>query len=274
MSFASDEGYVPVSFRTMMEAIMVGLNTQFNTGYTYETFEASNHYKYFYVLVQRALENENKTAEIFAKLQAYIVTTNERIQRPSVSNPGLIDTFANQAQTFDKPYIVSVKATEEADAGTVSVAVLVDDSSPTYISEDKGNIARILNETIVAGMVTTGAESQNILLSNGQSFTYRWHLPNYIPTALRITVNISDNHPATVPDDEQIRNQLITNIAARYRLGWDFEPQRYYTQSDAPWASSIVLEYDIGGAFETEVYEANFDDLLTFDLEEIEVVYV
>jgi hypothetical protein len=68
----------------------------------------------------------------------------------------------------------------------------------------------------------------------------------------------------------------MQNIAARYRLGRDFEPQRYFSVVDAPWASTVLLEWsdDDGGDWDDTVFEADYDDLYTFDLGDIELVEV
>src|SRR5690606_13024670 len=95
---------------------------------------------------------------------------------------------------------------------------------------------------------------------------------------LRLTITSSDNQDQVIPDDEEIRSTLLANAQARYRLGWDFEPQRYYTQVDAPWAATILLEWTSVVSdpqpedWSSDVFEASFDDLFTFDLEDIEVL--
>lgn len=266
MSFASDTGYVPVTFDSMMEYIRIGLNAQFNTGYTVDTFIGSNHYKYFYVLVQRALENENKAAEIFAKLQLYISTTNERIQRPSVSLPGIIDSFTA------KGYTVAVRPSDLTEAGHIEITVDVDDTAPDYASK-KTEIALLISQFVVAGIITDGTEVTTLGLSNGQFFDFKFRLPYRSPTLLRLTVEKSLNHITTIPSDEDIRLQLFENIKARYRLGWNFEPQRYFTQVDAPWAGDILLEWSIddGATWSSEVKVNPSDYLHTFSVADIEV---
>lgn len=267
MSYAQDLGYTPVDFNTLMGAIREAINTQFGLSYTEGTFVGTNWYKYFYVLVQKVLENETKTAEIFLKLQEYIATTNLKIQRPSVSLPGIIDSFA----AYD--YVASVKKNLEADAGTVSICVDVDDADPEYPAW-KLEICNLLKDFIAAGMVFIGTEVETITLSNGQDFDFKFSLPDYTPVLLRLTITSSDNQDVVIPDDEAIRQIAFDNVNARYRLGWDFEPQRYFTQVDAPWAATILLEWsdDNGTVWHDEVFEADFDELFTFDLEDIAVL--
>lgn len=267
MSFSSENGYIPVTFSNVMEAIRLNINIQFGTTFTIETFVGTNWYKYFYTLVQRVLQSETKTAEIFEKLKQYISTTNQSIQRPSVSIPGLIDSF----ESYD--YVASVKKNLIGDAGTISICVDTDEDADDY-PDVKLEICNLIKHFVVAGMVSLGTETESIVLSNGQSFDFSFYLPDYTPVVLRLTLNVSDNQLVTLPTDEQIRGALNDNINARYRLGWDFEPQRYYTMVDVPWAATILLEWsdDDGANWHSTVFEAGFRDLFTFGLEDITVV--
>ncbi len=267
MSYANDTGYVPVTFAAMMNSIREAINLQFSTDYTEGTFIGTNWYKYFYVLVQKVLENEVKTAEIFIKLQEYIQTTNLRIQRPSTSLPGIIDTFIANG------YVSSVKKNAVEDAGTVSVCVQTDDAADDYAVK-RLQICNLLKDFVAAGMVFEGTETETIVLSNGQSFDFSFYLPTEIPVLLKLTITTTINQELAIPDDEAIRAQLEANVAARYRLGWDFEPQRYFTQVDAPWAATIKLEWssDGGDNYFATVYSADFKDIYTFDLSNITVL--
>lgn len=271
MSFSQENGYTPVDFATLMAAVREGINAEFGTTYTEGTFIGTNWYKYFYVLVQKVLENETKTSEIFTKLQEYIASTNLKIQRPSTSLPGIIDSFQANG------YVASVKKPAAEDAGKISVCVDVDNLAPDY-AETRLEICNFLKSFVAAGMVFTGTEKESITLSNGQEFDFAYHLPNYTPVVLRLTLTSSDNQDVVIPNDEEIRQVVHDNILARYRLGWDFEPQRYFTQADAPWAATIKLEWSTVTVdpqpedWSDEVFEAAFDDLFTFGLEDIQVV--
>lgn len=267
MSFSQENGYVPTTFAIVMEAIRSELNIQFGTSFTPESFVGTNWYKYFYTLVQRLLENETKTSEIFLRLSQYISTTNQAIQRPSVSLPGLLDSFASRG------FVVSVKKNLIADAGTISICVNTDSSAPSY-EATKLVINGLIRDFVVAGLVYMGTEISELTLSNGQQFDFAFFLPQEQPILLRLTLTSSDNQVVTLPTDIQLRTALFNNINSRYRLGWDFEPQRYFTAADAPWAATILLEYSISGGstWISNVYQANFRTLFTFALEDIEVL--
>lgn len=261
MPFSNEAGYTPSSFETIMSSIRERVNAQFGTSYTAESFVGTNFYKYYYALAQGMQENEIKTSEIFLKLQQYFGLTNEKISRPVVTNPGLIDRLSTAG------YIASVKPMIEADAGKIHVAVDVDETAPGYAAK-KLEINTILAQSTVAGAVTQGTEVSTIVLSNGQAFDFKYALPDRHTTLLRLTITTSDNNLILVGNPDDTKAKLLANIAARYRLGLDFEPQRYFTQVDAPWASQVLLEYSLNGgsSWSSSIYESEFDDKIVVSL--------
>jgi hypothetical protein len=267
MSFSQDNGYTPQTFLEIIEFLRAGVNAQFGTSFTTESFVGTNWYKYFYTLAQKVLLNETKTSEIFQKIQQYIELTNEAIQRPSVSAPGLLDSFQ------DEGFIVSVKPPNNTDAGKVFICALLDNADDDY-AEKKLQVCTLIKDFIAGGIVSQGAEVESITLSNGQSFDFKFDLPEETPLEIEVTIAPSENTLLSVPTDEQIRQIVFDNIKARYRLGWNFEPQRYFNLSDAPWAESVVVEWsdDSWSTSSEAVIEAEFDDLFTVDLEDISVV--
>lgn len=268
MSFTSESGYVPVSITEIMNFVRQKVNEVFGTDYTAENFVGSNWYKYCYVIAQRMQEDEVKTSEIFSKLQQYIALTNERIQRPSVSYPGLVDSFAANG------YIAAVKQNEVGDAGTISIAVDVDGDDPDY-ADIKLEICTLIKDFVAAGTVTLGDETESIVLSNGQSFDFKYTLPDETPIILRLTIAVSENNQQLIPSDEDIRDLLWTRLNSMYKLGLNFEPQRYFTLADAPYAATVLLEWsdDDGENWHDEVFDAAFDDKLTFNLEDLAVIF-
>jgi hypothetical protein len=267
MSFSQENGYVPNDIETLMDLIRVEINSTFGTSYSQETFVGSGWYKYFYVLVQKLQENEIKTAEIFVKLQEYFRITNERIARPVVTNPGLIEILERNG------FISSVKKMIDEDAGKIHICVDVDDTDEDYAAT-KLEICNIIKDSTVAGAVTQGTESESITLSNGQSFDFKFNLPNRIETLLRLTITLSDNNQFVIGDPDETKLKLLNNILTRYRLGRNFEPQKYFSVSDAPWASQVKLEWSIndGVDYFTTVYVADYDDLFDVSLENITLV--
>lgn len=267
MGFAQDSGYTPDSIETILDAFRVDINTQFGTSYTTDSFIGSNHYKYYYAISQRVEKNEIKTSEIFAYLQQYITITNEAISRPVVTSPGLV------AKLEAEGYVASVKPMVEADAGKIFVCVDTDDGAPTYAAT-KLDICTIIANSTVAGCVTMGTESEAIVIDNGQSFDFKFNLPNRINVLLRLTLTLSENNQSVIKSPEDIKSDLLLNIAIKYGLGKNFEPQKYYGNTDAPWASDILLEWsdDDGANYQSTVYDADYDDLFTIPLENIELI--
>lgn len=268
MGYAQDTGYTPLTIDAIMDSIRTNINSQFGTTYTAESFIGTNFYKYFYALAQDLQKNEVQTSEIFAKLQQYFVITNEKISRPVVTNPGLIEKLEAEG------YIASVKKMIDADAGKINICVDVDDTDPDY-ADIKLDVATIIKDSTVAGAVTQGSEVQAIVLSNGQSFDFKYHLPDRKATKLKLTIVTSENNQVLIGNPDDTKLKLFNNIKARYRLGKNFEPERYFNiQDDAPWAESVLLEWshDAGGTWSSAVYEAAFDDLFDFGLADIELV--
>lgn len=276
MGFASESGYTPTSITVIMTSIMENINDQFGTTYTYETFVGTNFYKYFYALVQRLQENEVKTSEIFLKLQQYFTITNEKIARPVVTNPGVIEILETSG------YIASVKKPIDADAGKIFICV--DKIDPDDIDTnwedsdgyavDKLAVCNIIKDSTVAGAVTQGTETEAISLTNGQSFDFKYALPNRIPVHLKLTITLSENNMVLVGDPDDVKLALLANVTARYAQGKNFEPQKYWAISDSPWASDVLLEWsdDDEGSYQSTVFDAEFDDKFDIKLERIHLV--
>lgn len=267
MGFAADTGYVPQSIEADMLDVMGGVNTQFSTSYIEDNFVGTNYYKYFYALMQEHQLNEIKTAEIFAKLQDYFNQINAQILRPVTTNPGIIGALKTGG------FLASVKPMIEADAGKINICVDVDDGDPTYATI-KLAVNTIIKDSTVAGNVTQGTEVNTIVLTNGQSFDFKFHLPNEITPLLRLTTTLSVNNQSVIKSPEDQKALLLSNIAARYALGKNFEPQRYFSLVDAPWASDVLLEYslDSGMSYSGDVYDANYDDLFICILGNVSLV--
>ena len=269
MSFSLENGYVPTDIPAIMLTLMANINTQFGTSYTAETFVGTNLYKYFYALAQKLQENEVKTSEIFAKLQQYIAITNERISRPVNTNPGIVDKMLAEG------YVASVKPMIDADAGKINICVDTDELADDYATV-KLAICTLISQITVAGAVTQGAEVETIVLSNGQAFDFKFHLPNRIPIKLKLTLTLSENNQVVVGNPDDVKVLLLANITSRYKLGKNFEPQRYFAVADAPWTAQVLLEYsdDDGATWASSIYDANYDDLFTYGLADVTLVEV
>lgn len=157
-------------------------------------------------------------------------------------------------------------------ATTLLGGVALGDDDEDY-DDTRLAVATIIKNSIAAGVVTKGDEVESIVLSNGQSFDFRYALPNRIATDLRLTITLSENNQSVISSPEDIKTLLLANIAARYKLGRNFEPQTYFSIVDAPWASVVLLEYNMASAgWVSTVFNADFDDLLEFSLEDTTVI--
>lgn len=269
MGFSKDNGYVPIPIDEMMANVMARINTQFNISppYTMDSFVGTNFYKYFYALMQRLQENEVKTSEIVLKMQSYFNITNESLARPNTTIPGMIDYF----KTFG--FDVTIKPPIEAEAGELRIAVDLDDADDDF-EEKSLEFATILKNCQVAGVTTIGTETETITLSNGQSFDFNFNLSERIPIKLRLTLTTSENNEFAIASPQETAQKLYDNVNARYHFGLNFEPQRYFSVDDAPWAAVVLLEYSIDGGSNwlDDVADLDYDQLYTFDLDDISVV--
>lgn len=268
MSFSSDNGYIASTFDTLMQIVMTGINTQYGLSYTYDSFVGTNYYKIFYPLVQRLQESEVKTAEITLLLQDYFAVTNEAISRPANTPPGIIEQFKIMG------YIASLKPPADADAGKLFVCVNVDSGDDDYDAQKLAICQKLAESCVVGGVVTQGDQVESITFSNGQSFDYKFALPAAIPVKLKLTTTLSENNQFVILSPEEQKQILINNIEANYSLGKNFEPQRYFSLADAPWASDVKLEWssNAGSTWHTTVYNADFDDLFTYSLADITLI--
>jgi hypothetical protein len=140
----------------------------------------------------------------------------------------------------------------------------------------KTAICELLSTVVVGGVISQGLESEAVVLSNGQSFDFKYYLPNRLETYLKLTITLSENNQSVILSDTAVKELLLANIAEKYRLGRNFEPQKYFTILDAPWAASVLLEYshDSGATWSSTIYDADFDELFECDLANITIVSV
>ena len=159
---------------------------------------------------------------------------------------------------------------------TVSAANLSGGTASASYAATKLAINTILKDSTVAGVVTQGTESSTIVLSNGQSFDFKYNLPYKIQPLLRLTITTSENNQVVVLSPTATKQILLDNIADRYSLGKNFEPQRYFSTVDAPWASNILLEWsdDGGVTYNSTVYDSDYDELFEILLLNVELVEV
>lgn len=137
----------------------------------------------------------------------------------------------------------------------------------------KNAVNEAIKENTVAGMVFNGPELSQLALSNGQQFNFSYYLPNRIPVLLKIVLDRSPSVNEANPSDGDIRINLFQRISMMYRLGRDFEPQRYVNGAWYSWAKTITLFWsdDNGVTWYPSVYASAFNEVFSFNLNEIQV---
>jgi hypothetical protein len=270
MSYTDNNGYEPRTFDDLMTTLMGGINKEFGSTYDYERFQGTNWYKFLYPLVQLIIESEADFSNIWEKYTDYIRTLNESIAIPKTPVEGLIAAFKNVLGIE-----ISVAEAEENTAGILSVCANVDNTAADY-ADTKQKIIDALLKYSVAGVYTDGDQRGTAVASNGQNFEYGFWLPQKIDTILQLNITLSRNSDVVSDTPEAAKEKLINNLKNLYKLGMDFEQQKFFNiDRDAPYASDITLFYKnskTGGEFTADVYHANFRDLFLFDPENISVV--
>ena len=242
MSFSLINGYNPRDFDTIVSEFRQSINSEYGQNLTAEQFRGSNWYKLIYSASQLILSVEGNISELSNKMIDYIRKVNEDIQLPKSSIDGIQEHLFN-----DLGLISSVKPSTASDAGKLYIAVDVDNTSSDY-TEKKQMILEKLKKYCTAGLYFTGAERGEVVASNGQSFTFGYDLPTKVNMQVRITVTISDSTTAVILNSAQIKAIFEENFKKMYRLGFDFEGDRYLDiRNDLPFASKILIEWSTNG---------------------------
>lgn len=270
MPYDQQNGFVPRSFDDIMTVYMTAVNEVFNLDYDMDSFRGSNFYKYYYAGAQVILTCEATFAEAYARLRDYIRTVNERINIPKTPRDGLIAAFEALG------YVVSLEPQTRANAGTLGLCVLLEDDigSESFLKK-KAEILLALKTYTDAGIFAIGDQRGEVALSNGQKFDFGFDLPVFHDVYLQLTVAVSKNTSILPDSTEKIKEKLLSNLSAEYRLGREFEPGKYFSVlRDAPYAAGVSLlwkktEED---AWSAEVYPCTYRELFRIAPERVSVV--
>jgi len=258
MPFDLTNGYQPRTFDEIKAEMLAEINDQFGTTYDEETIIGTDHYKFFYGGIQLVMQAEAYTAEITAKMTDYIRTANENINLPKSTIDGFTQGILRDLQLNS----TIKEITDPAEAGYMFLVVDVDDEAEDY-EDTKQEIINRMHNWLTTGLYYNGTEEGTKTAINGQVFTYKYALPTLVDVLVRITVTISPNANTPILNENQIREKFNTNFAALYRLGLDFEPEKYLEISrDLPFASNILLEYseDAGSTWDDEPRAMPYDE--------------
>lgn len=267
MSFNLQNGYTPRDFDSIVSEFRKAINSEYGLKMTAEQFKGSNWYKLIYSASQLVATAEGHTAELSNKLIDYIRKVDEEIQLVKSSVDGIMSHLKQ-----DLDLVSSVKPSTASDAGNLYIAVDVDNTASDY-AEKKQMILEKLKEYCTAGLYFTGAERGEVVASNGQPFTFGYDLPEIVDMQVRIKVTISDNTTAYIMNNQAIEKKFLDNFNSMYKLGLDFEGDRYLcARSDLPFASKIVIEWSIdnGGTWSADIWQSAYNQKL--NLSNVEVI--
>ena len=261
MPYTTENGFVPNTFDEQITLYYTEWSQKFNTEVSFSQFEGSKEYSIFYSNAQVDINAQAIFANAYFKALDYIRDANHRIELKGINREKLIKSIE------DLGYLASLKPTIIAEAGKSFICIDYNE-----IAEDKPLIAKTISENIAAGIITVNGASGEIVeshtISNGQSFDYGWVEPTEVDVEWKIQYRVDRNSREPVDTAEAIQQRFYENYDKIYRLGNDIKPEQYYsTISDAPWASEIIISYDLGTGFVTAVLETDYDSRYLRNLE-------
>lgn len=267
MSFSVINGYAPRDFDTLLAECVVAVNNEFGTSYTAQTFVGTKFWKFYYTQIQLAMSVENATAQLGVKLQDYIRTQNEALNEVKSSVDGFM-----LALERENGYISSQKPTEEADAGHIYLAIDIDPLRSDY-DDVKKEIFNVMHRYHTAGLFYEGTEQGQVVAVNGQSFNYAFELPMETLLKVKVTVTVSDNTTLFVESTNKIKERWLNNFKKLYRLGYDFEPDKYLTTDELKFASEIKTEYSTNGGtdWKSDVLDCLYNEKIVITEENLEI---
>ena len=223
---------------------------------------------------QAATSNEATAISLAAQINAHAVAN--LVVKALVSG-AVVTISAKYGGTGGNSIVLTYQDHDTNAGATVSGSGTLSGGTDDEDYEDnKLEICTIIKDSVAIGMITMGNQSETIVLTNGQPFDFKYYLPNRIPVHLKLTLTLSDNNQLLVGSPDAVKVLLLDNIESKYALGKDFEPQRYFTILDAPWCSTVLLEWSIdgGNTYFSSVYDAEFDELLVPSLANITLIEV
>lgn len=230
---------------------------------------------------QAATSNAATALSLAAQINAHATTT--ALVR-AIADGAKVHIIALKGGTAGNSIALAYTDNDTNVGATKSGTVLSGGTDDADYAALKLEICELIQQITAGGIVTQGTETETIVISNGQAFDSKFYLPNRLPVGLRLTVTTSENNQLVIDGPDSQKEKLVANIAARYRLGRNFEPQRYYSVVDAPWASTVLLEWttDVNSdgdviaspTWHSTVYDASYRDLFVIDLARIELVEV
>lgn len=273
MPFSQSNAFTPRTYDEVLQELIDATNAELGTSYNKESYEATNLYRINYPVIQLATNSEANTALIMEKLRNFFIDTNQRIIASKTTDEAIIEAIGALG------FIASVRENEEADAGKLAVCVDIDPLSATYATDIINIAEEIIDNSFGGCWYDSGATPALVVdvvvvLSNGQSRTVSFRRPTVQDTMIRVTIKPSRNTNIVIDNEGQVIEKLQANLALFYKLGLDFEPEKYFEiNRDAPYASDVLLEYSInaGSNWLSVPKENTFYYLMNFT--DYEVIY-
>lgn len=244
MSWTLLNGYKPRIFAELLQDYVDEINLQYGTSYDTTSIVGTNFYKIGYTAIQLIMQAEANFAETYVKLTDYIRNSNQKITLPKSTISGFIAGLLAPESEGGLGLISTIKdITDPAEAGYMFLVVDTDPFASNYATIKQGIIDRMHN-WLTCALYYNGTEIGTKQAVNGQNFTYKYALPTKIDILVKITITSSKNAKTPILNENQVRDIFNTNFANLYRLGLDFEPEKYLEiNRDLPFASNILLEY-------------------------------
>ena len=265
--FSTENGFTPRTFDDVMETLRLSFSQQFGVDYSAEVFKGTNFYKFCYRVAQSILEQDILAQNIYEYYLNYVQDKNFKINTPIGSYDFLIDKF--NLITIE----VGFASVTQDNAGTIQMAVNLTGTEDNYV-DLKDSIGNIFRDFTVAGTNFVGDETIDRNLSNGQVVTYRYELAERIPAILRCTFTISENNQAYVMTEDEVKQTILDNLTQKYRIGMDFEPQRYANATLFPFAATVLLEWSTnnGVNWSSDVNPLNYNQRFIITVDDITIV--
>ena len=227
---------------------------------------------------QAATDDETTASSLAAQVNAH--ATASALVKATAAGPKVLIFARHGGEDGNALTLVYNNNAGSAGATVTGSGTLEGGEDNEEYPDKRLEICTKISQICAGGAVTQGLETESIVHTNGQSFDYSFHLPNRLSPTLRLTLTLSENNQLLVGNPDDTKQLLLANIASHYRLGRNFEPQTYFTTTDAPWTSEVLLEYSLdydsedpeSATWSSDIYEANFDDLFEVTLANIILV--
>ena len=209
---------------------------------------------------QAATSNNATAISLATQINAHATVS---LEVKAVAIGAIVNLTAVHGGVAGNSIALSYTNTAGSVGATVSGSTLTGGvDNPNYSSTKQEIIDRI-GKYLTTGLKFYGTETGSRVAANGQSFEYKYFLPTFIDFKIKITVTISQNTKSPILNTNQIRDIFNAKFEELYKLGLNFEPEKYLEiERDLPFVSDILLEYseDDGATWDSVPRIMAFDE--------------